>query len=54
MPAQFTATRGAPSFSTTVLIEASVLAEVEEAVEIAMAAPRPDMKTLETDVYVRY
>ena len=26
----------------------------EEAVEIAMAAPRPDMKTLETDVYVRY
>jgi pyruvate dehydrogenase E1 component alpha subunit len=35
-------------------IEASVLAEVEEAVEIAMAAPRPDMKTLETDVYVRY
>ena len=35
-------------------IEASVLAEVEQAVEIAMAAPRPDMKTLETDVYVRY
>ncbi len=26
MPAQFTATRGAPSFSTTVLTEASVLA----------------------------
>ena len=29
MPAQFTTTRGAPSFSTTVLTEASVLAASE-------------------------
>ena len=35
-------------------IEAEVLAEVEDAVAKAMAAPRPDISTLETDVYVRY
>ena len=35
-------------------IESAVLAEVEEAVAAAIAAPRPDLATLETDVYVRY
>ena len=35
-------------------IESEVLAEVEDAVIKAMAAPRPDISTLETDVYVRY
>jgi pyruvate dehydrogenase E1 component alpha subunit len=35
-------------------IEADVLAEVDTAVEAANAAPLPDMKTLERDVYVRY
>jgi acetoin:2,6-dichlorophenolindophenol oxidoreductase subunit alpha len=35
-------------------IEKEVADEVEEAVQLAMAAPRPDIKTLETDVYVRY
>jgi pyruvate dehydrogenase E1 component alpha subunit len=36
------------------VIEKEVGDEVEEAVQLAMAAPRPDIKTLETDVYVRY
>jgi pyruvate dehydrogenase E1 component alpha subunit len=35
-------------------IEKEVADEVDAAVEMAMAAPRPDLKTLETDVYVRY
>ncbi len=35
-------------------IEQEILAEVETAVETAMAADRPNIKTLETDVYVRY
>lgn len=35
-------------------IEKAVLKEVEDAVEAAIAAPFPDMKTLETDVYVSY
>ncbi|HEY5288747.1 MAG TPA: thiamine pyrophosphate-dependent enzyme, partial [Caulobacteraceae bacterium] len=35
-------------------IETEVLAEVEAAVAEAIAAPRPDLSTLETDVYVRY
>ncbi len=35
-------------------IEAEVLDEVEDAVAKGMAAPRPDISTLETDVYVRY
>jgi len=35
-------------------IEADVLAEVDAAVVKAIAAPRPDLSTLETDVYVRY
>ena len=35
-------------------IETEVLAEVESAVAVAMAADRPDLATLETDVYVRY
>ena len=35
-------------------IEKEVADEIEEAVRLAMAAPRPDIKTLETDVYVRY
>jgi TPP-dependent pyruvate/acetoin dehydrogenase alpha subunit len=35
-------------------IEQEVLADVEDAVEKAMAADRPSLKTLETDVYVRY
>ena len=32
----------------------NVADEVEEAVQLAMAAPRPDITSLETDVYVRY
>jgi TPP-dependent pyruvate/acetoin dehydrogenase alpha subunit len=35
-------------------IEAEVLDEVEDAVAKGLAAPRPDIATLETDVYVRY
>jgi pyruvate dehydrogenase E1 component alpha subunit len=35
-------------------IEQEVLAEVEHAVQTALAAPVPDLNTLETDVYVRY
>jgi pyruvate dehydrogenase E1 component alpha subunit len=35
-------------------IEAEVLGEVEDAVAKGLAAPRPDLSTLETDVYVRY
>ena len=35
-------------------IDAEVLAEIEAAVVMAIAAPRPDLSTLETDVYVRY
>jgi acetoin:2,6-dichlorophenolindophenol oxidoreductase subunit alpha len=35
-------------------IDAEVQAEIEEAVVLAIAAPRPDLSTLETDVYVRY
>jgi pyruvate dehydrogenase E1 component alpha subunit len=35
-------------------VEREVEAEVEEAVQLAMAAPRPDLSTLERDVYVRY
>ena len=35
-------------------IEAEVLGEVEDAVAKGLAAPRPDISTLETDVYVRY
>ena len=35
-------------------IEKEVLAEVEDAVVTASAAPLPDIKSLERDVYVRY
>ena len=35
-------------------IETQVLADIEDAVEVAKAAPRPDLSTLETDVYLRY
>jgi pyruvate dehydrogenase E1 component alpha subunit len=35
-------------------IEKTVLAEVEHAVQTALAAPMPNLNTLETDVYVRY
>jgi pyruvate dehydrogenase E1 component alpha subunit len=35
-------------------IDKSVLQEVEEAVEAALASPFPDLKTLEKDVYARY
>ncbi len=35
-------------------IEKAVLQEVEDAVKAALAAPLPDMKSLEKDVYVRY
>lgn len=35
-------------------VEKSVLEEVEEAVQAALAAPRPDIRSLERDVYVRY
>ncbi|WP_309604534.1 thiamine pyrophosphate-dependent dehydrogenase E1 component subunit alpha [Phenylobacterium sp.] len=35
-------------------IDAEVLAEIEAAVSLAIAAPRPDVSTLEQDVYVRY
>jgi acetoin:2,6-dichlorophenolindophenol oxidoreductase subunit alpha len=35
-------------------IETEVHAEVDDAVAKGMVAPRPDMSTLETDVYVRY
>jgi pyruvate dehydrogenase E1 component alpha subunit len=35
-------------------IDAEVQAEVEDAVAKAMAAPRPNISTLEKDVYVRY
>jgi TPP-dependent pyruvate/acetoin dehydrogenase alpha subunit len=35
-------------------IDTQVAAEIEEAVRAAIAAPRPDLATLETDVYVRY
>ncbi len=35
-------------------IDAEVLAAIEEAVKVAIAAPRPDLSTLEHDVYVRY
>lgn len=35
-------------------IDAEVLAEIEAAVAIAIAAPKPDLSTLEQDVYVRY
>jgi pyruvate dehydrogenase E1 component alpha subunit len=35
-------------------IEKDVLAEVEHAVQTALAAPMPNLNTLETDVYVRY
>jgi len=35
-------------------IEAEIHAAVEHAVQVALAAPRPDLATLETDVYVRY
>ncbi len=35
-------------------IEADINAEVEAAVQLAIAAPRPNIKTLETDVYSRY
>ncbi len=35
-------------------IEQEVLAEVEDAVSAGMAANRPDLSTLEKDVYVRY
>ncbi|HTW35487.1 MAG TPA: thiamine pyrophosphate-dependent dehydrogenase E1 component subunit alpha [Rhizomicrobium sp.] len=35
-------------------IDAGILQEIEEAVEAACAAPRPDIKTLQTDVYARY
>jgi pyruvate dehydrogenase E1 component alpha subunit len=35
-------------------IESEVLSEVEDAVAKGLAAPRPDIATLETDVYVRY
>ena len=35
-------------------IEKEVLAEVEDAAHAAIAAPPPDLKSLEKDVYVRY
>ena len=35
-------------------IEKEILAEIEDAVTESIAAPLPDMKTLEKDVYVRY
>ena len=35
-------------------IEQEVLAEVEDAVQVGMAANRPSLSTLEKDVYVRY
>jgi pyruvate dehydrogenase E1 component alpha subunit len=35
-------------------IETQVLGTLERAVETALAAPPPDIKTLETDVYKRY
>jgi pyruvate dehydrogenase E1 component alpha subunit len=35
-------------------VEKEVLAEVEDAVAAAGAAPLPDIKALERDVYVRY
>ena len=35
-------------------IDAEVAAEIEMATQTALAAPLPDLKTLETDVYVRY
>jgi TPP-dependent pyruvate/acetoin dehydrogenase alpha subunit len=35
-------------------IEKEVLAEVEDAAQTAIAAPPPDLKSLEKDVYVRY
>ena len=35
-------------------IEQEILAEVEEAAQTAIAAPMPDLKSLEKDVYVRY
>lgn len=35
-------------------IEAEIAAEIERAVEIAKAAPMPDVSALERDVYVRY
>ena len=35
-------------------IEQDVASEVEAAVQLAMGAPRPNLNTLETDVYVRY
>ena len=35
-------------------VEQEVLAEVEAAVQESIAAPRPDINTLETDVYLRY
>lgn len=35
-------------------IDKTVLKEVEDAVQAALAAPFPNMNTLETDVYVRY
>ncbi|MGZ5938542.1 MAG: thiamine pyrophosphate-dependent dehydrogenase E1 component subunit alpha [Rhizomicrobium sp.] len=35
-------------------IEKEVLAEVDDAAKVAIAAPPPDIKSLEKDVYVRY
>lgn len=35
-------------------IDAQVMAEIEEATQAALAAPFPDVKSLEKDVYVRY
>jgi pyruvate dehydrogenase E1 component alpha subunit len=35
-------------------IDAEIEAEIENAVKVAMAAPPPDMSSLEKDVYVRY
>jgi pyruvate dehydrogenase E1 component alpha subunit len=35
-------------------IDAEIEAEIENAVKVAMAAPQPDMSSLEKDVYVRY
>ncbi len=35
-------------------IDAEVAAEIEAAAQAALAAPFPDLKTLETDVYARY
>jgi pyruvate dehydrogenase E1 component alpha subunit len=35
-------------------IEQTILAEVEDAVQVALKAPMPDLATLETDVYARY